>query len=138
MATAKAPSSPQMFGSLVGRDGRLTQEGLLMLEGIWRQIVAGYVIVPCEATTTSNAIALVPLLHKEGGATYADHMTFSAVADATTSGSVTATVGDLPSVKVYKDGGSTQAAAGDIVSGRLYLFIFNSALNGGAGGLVLK
>lgn len=138
MALGQAPSSPQLFGALVGRDGRLTQEGLLMLEGIWRQVVAGFVIVPCQCVSTGNALELTPIMHREGEATYANHMPFSAVADATTAGSVTASVGALPVVKVYKDGGSTQAGAGDIVSGRLYLFIYNSALDGGNGGLVLK
>ena len=138
MASKKPPSSPQLFGSLVDREGRLTTEGLLFMEGIWRQIVAGYVIVPCNVASASNVLTLTPTLNKEGAATYGDHMTFSGVADATSTGSVTARVGELPTLKVYKDGGSTQAGSGDIVSGRLYLFIYNSALDSGNGGLVLK
>lgn len=138
MATSKAPNSPQLFGAIVGRDGRLTQEGVILLEGIWRQVVAGFVIVPCQSVMATNIYTLTPTLHREGGATYADHMTFAAVADATSTGDASAAVDSLPTLKVYKDGGSTRASTGDIVSGRLYLFIYNSALDSGNGGLVLK
>jgi len=99
-------------------------------------------IIPCEATGT-NVITMTPL-HPVSPLIDAyrvfDRFTF--VAANTSTGSVTATVvperGTLATLKVYKDGGSTQAGSGDVVVGRLYDAVFNDALDGGAGGLVLK
>ena len=138
MATENAPSAPLFLASLVDRGGMLTQEGLAFLEGVWKQIVAGYVIVPCVASTDTDAITLSPRMHKEGGATYADHMAFSFVADADSAGPVTIGVGGLPQVNAYIDGGATQANAGDVLTDRLYLVLYNSLLDTGNGGFVLK
>lgn len=99
-------------------------------------------IIPCNATGT-NVITLTPLYPVapliEG---YRDFDRFTFVAANTSTGSITATVvperGALATLKVYKDGGSTQAGSGDVVAGRIYDAVFNDALDGGAGGLVLK
>jgi hypothetical protein len=99
-------------------------------------------VIPCSASTTSNKITLtpndaMPLL--EG---YRDFEVFVFVADATSSGDVTATVvpltGTLDTLKVFIDDGATQATTGDIVSGSLYAFYFNDALDSAAGGFVAK
>jgi hypothetical protein len=99
-------------------------------------------VIPCEATGT-NLITLTPLfpvaplldIYRSF-----DRFTFVAAVDST--GSVTATVvpqrGTLATLKVYKNGGATQAGAGDVLAGRLYDAIFNDALDAGVGGLVLK
>lgn len=137
-----SPNRPQDKYQFVSGDTfRLTQYGLQTLEQMWNQLSATFGIVPCEATTALNVITLRPRLNGEGGRTYGDHMAFSFVADATTTGSVTAkVVGDntLATIKVYIDGGATQAGNNDILINRLYLLFYNSALDTGAGGLVLK
>lgn len=136
MALAVAPDSPRLVAEFTARDGRLSPGGMSFLEQMWRQVVAGFVVVPCEASGT-NALTLTPILHQEGGATYADGMLFSFVAVATSTGAVTAVLGDLPSVKVYKDGGATQAGSGDVVASDLHLAAYVAALDSGNGGLVL-
>lgn len=99
-------------------------------------------VIPCEATGT-NLITLTPLYPVAPLIdAYRSFDRFVFVAANTSSGSVTATVaperGTLATLKIYKDGGSTQAGSGDVVAGRLYDAVFNDALDGGAGGLVLK
>jgi hypothetical protein len=140
MAQNEAPNAPQRAFQFVDpQTGFLTQHGLVHLDQIWRQISAGFAIVPCVITQASpNVLIMTPRLHEEGARTYGDYMCFAGVAAATSTGSVTATLGELASVKVYKDGGATQAGTGDIVSARLYLFLYNSVLDAGNGGLVLK
>lgn len=142
MAQAESPDVPRSDIQLVDpRTGRLTNGGALFLDQMWRQIAAGFVVVPCRSVTTGTddeIITLTPTMHKEGGRIYADHEVYAAVADKTVDGLVTARVGSLAFLKVYKDGGATQANVGDILVGRLYLYIYVSALDAGAGGLVLK
>lgn len=144
MADTKAPNPPRLDQNVIDpRTGGFTQQGYMMMQGIWRQIAAGFVIVPCTASTTANLITLTPKLHEEGAAAYGDYMTFAFVADASVSGVTTAKVQTraakaLATIKVYASGGSAQATTGDIVATRLYLAIYNSALDGGAGGLVIK
>jgi len=142
MAQGEAPNIPRGNTQFVDKDGMLTPEGLLLLEQYWRQIAAGFVTVPCVASG-ANLITLTPTLHREGARTYADHMVFAAVAAATSTDAVTAKVADaagnaLATLKVYVDGGATQAGTGDVVADRLYFFVYAAALDGGAGGLVLK
>lgn len=144
MALDRAPSTPQANRRFVDLGGIPTLPSHTVLEEMWRQVVAGFVIVPCVATGTANAIVLTPRLHKEGAANLGDHMAFAFVAGATSTGPVTvvlqtpgAAAGAFPIVKVYKNGGATQAGAGDIVTGVLYLVLFNDALDSGAGGYVI-
>jgi len=138
MAQNQAPNRPlHNFPFVDARTGNLTQQGLAVLEQLWRQVAAGFVVVPCTAAGT-NVITLTPTLHAEGARTYADHMVFAAVAANTTTGLATGKVGTLATIKVYKTDGAAQATTGDIVADSLYLFVYNSALDGGAGGLVLK
>lgn len=136
------PSAPRTTAPLVHKDGRLTNEGQFMLEGLWRHVVAGFVIVPCTASG-KNVITLTATLHREGARTYEDGMTFQFVAAETSDGAVTAKVQDaegkaLDTIKVFVTDGAAQAGAGDVTADRLYLAIYNSALDSGAGGLVLK
>lgn len=143
MALPQAPSSPRQEFEFVSRDTfGLTQYGLTFLEDLWRQIAAGFVIVPCGASMASNVITLTPLLHDEGARSYATGMTFQFKAPATSSGTVTALLSgsdrDLTTVKVYASPGTTQANSGDIVSGGIYLLIYDETLDSGNGGFVLK
>lgn len=145
MSQDLSPNRPQDKYQFVSLDtGRLTQYGLQTLEQMWNQIGATFGICPCEAVTTLNVIALTPRLNAEGGRSYGDGMAFSFVADATTSGAVTSFVkgrGDsepLATIKVFKDGGATQAGNNDIIANRLYTFHYNSALDSNNGGFVVK
>lgn len=121
--------------------GALSTHGLLLLSE-WRDFLVGINrIIPCNASGT-NVITLTPLTAAPLIEKYVDHETYRFVALNSTTNSVTATVvprkGTLSTLKVYIDGGSTQAGNGDITAGRLYDAIYNSALDTAAGGFVLK
>jgi hypothetical protein len=132
-----APSEPNEFIQLVDpRTGRLTPDGIDLLTETWRQIVAGFAVVPCTASGT-NAITLSPKLHQEGKETYGDAMAFAFEAANTSTGSVTIQLGELTAVNAYLTNGSVQAGSGDVVDGRIYLAIYWSSLNSGNGGFVL-
>lgn len=128
--------------------------GLYTMQELQRQNKArNYVvgmgrIIPCSCTGT-NVLTLTPngngsqdgespLL--EGDYKFGD--TFLAVAENTSTGAVTATVvpktGTLPSLKVYKDNGASQAGSGDITQNLLYSFQYAPHLDGNAGGFVRK
>ena len=121
--------------------GSLTSHGLQLLAKFRDYVNGGNRVIPCSASGT-NVITLTPNDATPFLEKYVDHEIFVFVAASTSTGTVTATVvpktGTLSTLKVYVSGGSTQANAGDVVSGRLYLAIYNSALDGGSGGLVLK
>lgn len=136
MALDRAPNALRATQRITDRDGNPTRDAHTVIEEMWRQVVAGFVIVPCVATGT-NALALTPRLHKEGGANYGTGMAWSFVAVNTSTGAVTAAVGAQLAKKVYKDAGATQAGSGDLVDDSLYLLVYNAALDGGLGGFVL-
>lgn len=123
------------------RSGRLSDHGKMFLEQMWRQLSAGFPIVPVTITGT-NDLTLTPTLGGEGAASYGNYMAWVGVAANTSTGAVTGHVASdsktLATVKIYKTAGAAQAGAGDLVAGSLYLFIYNSALDTSAGGLVLK
>ncbi len=142
MAQTEAPSQPQRDFQFVDDVGRLTQYGISFLTSLWRQVNDGRTIIPCAAGMAANVITLTPDLSDEGASTYADCLTFAALMLSTSTGNVTAKVASgtktLDTVKVLKSDGAAQAAAGDVVSGNLYLFVYHSSLDGGAGAFVLK
>lgn len=109
----------------------------------FRQYInGGNRVIPCSASTTSNKITLTPNDASPLIEGYRDFDIFPFVADATSSGTVTATVvpanGTLATLKVYKTDGAAQATTSDIVSGSFYLLCFVDTLDSSAGGLVLK
>lgn len=145
MPQIEAPSPPRQDDIFVDvKTGRLTPRGMAIVDEIWRQIAAGHVNIPCTITSAANVYTLVPRMHEEGARAYGNHMVFVGPADAGSTAAVTAKVQSasgtkiLSTVKVYINGGSTQAGNLDITAGRLYLWIYSSALDAGAGGLVLK
>ena len=138
MAQDKAPNRLRRDEPLVDpRTGLLTTVGFSVIDQLWRQVAAGFVTVPCTATGT-NAIVLTPTLHKEGGLVLGNHMGFSFEAVATSSGLVTVKLADQIALKAYITNGATQANTGDVVDGSLYLALYLSTLDGGAGGFVIK
>lgn len=97
---------------------------------------------PCNASTTTNFITLTPLDAHPLIEKYVAFESYGFVADATTSGNVTATIvpktGALATLKVFKTNGAAQAGNNDIVSGSFYWLVYCDHLDGGAGGFVLK
>lgn len=141
MPQTSAPSQPKEQFKFINLDtGRLTDYGVKTLEAIWNQIAAGPGIISCNAVTTGNVIALTPRMHREGARAYGQHFVWAFTADATTSAAVTAFVTDgtdaLATIKVYITNGASQAGLNDITATRSYLFLYNSAFDGGAGGFV--
>ena len=141
MAQTTAPSPFQVTWPFVDSNTfGLTEEGFNHLYELWRQVVAGFVNVPCNITQASiNVIQLDPVLNIEGANAYGNGMIFSGKIVTTTTGAVTGRVGKkLSTVKFFKNNGLTQAGIGDLIAGGLYLFIYEKSLNAGAGGLVIK
>lgn len=127
--------------------------GFYTMEEVQRQNKArNYVvgmgrIIPCSCAGT-NTLALTPngsgTEDGEGplieGYRFGDVFLF--VAAETSTGSVTATVvpktGTLATLKVYINGGASQAGSGDITQGRVYLGVFVYSLDANAGGIVIR
>lgn len=144
MPQKDAPTSPRADERVIDSNGRFTKNAYSTLQQIWRQVAAGHVVIPVEITNVGNKYTLVPKLHQEGAESYGDHMVFCGPASAASTGSVTAEVKSashhktLPTIKVYKNNGLAQAGSGDVADGAFYLWIYVEALDGGAGGFVLK
>lgn len=138
MARNSPPTEPDNRISFVDGDRfALTDAGLNRIQELWRQVVAGYVNVPCVISQDSvNALQLTPVLHREGGAIYGTGMMYSGKIVATTTGLVTAQVGKLGFLKVFKLNGTAQADTGDLVIGGVYNFLCDMSLDSNAGGLV--
>lgn len=95
--------------------------------------VAGWATVACSASGT-NAITLTPLLSGFVPQPYADHMAFAFRAAADSTGAVTLGVGSQPQKPVFGADGVSQLGAGAVLAERVYVAVYNSALNSGAGG----
>lgn len=124
------------------RTGIPTPYFVELLQEVQRFVNGESRVIPCNASGT-NTITLTPLsISPLLGARYVSHEIFSFVAENDSTGPVDATVrppkGTLPTIKVYVDGGATQADAGDVLAGRFYLGCFVDGLDSGSGGLVLK
>lgn len=143
MAQDHSPNRPQYNLPFVEPGtGLMSRPGMNVVDQMWKQIAAGFVIVPVTITGT-NVLTMTPRLQSEGGVTYGDGMTWCGAAASTSTGTVTAFVntaqyGSLATIKVFTSPGLVQAGAGDVVQFGVYLFVFNSALDSGAGGFVLK
>ncbi len=88
-------------------------------------------IIPCGVTGT-NALSLLPLANVPAVTAYANYMTFSGVAAADNTGPVTAGVGSLGSLGVYKDtaAGPVALAGAEIQAGNLITLTYDAGLNG--------
>lgn len=115
--------------SLVALDNNFTTFGAL-------------VPVPCSIsgtnslTLTQNAAGLVPT---PTVAAYTTDMLFTGVASATNTGAVTATVGSVGFLNVYKDtaAGPVLLTGGEIVANNAISLRYDAALGSGAGGFHL-
>lgn len=124
--------------------GNLTNSGRLALQQMHDYVVNISRMFPCNASTTSNVITLTLLPVQPQVNQYASYDTYGFVADATSSGPVSALVvtasagGTLPTLNVYKSHGSAQATMSDITQNLQYFLTYVDTLNSGAGGFVLR
>jgi len=126
----------------VDDNGNLTGTGRLALQQLRGYVVNMNRMIPCNASTTSNTITLTLLSVQPQVDKYVSYETYGFVADATTSGNVSAKVitdeGTLATLKVYKDNGGTRAGASDITQDRQYFLTYVDSLDSAAGGFVLR
>ena len=102
--------------------------------------------VACSCSSTSNTYTLTPNPGAQAIVGYFDYEEFAFVADAGSTGPVSATVvpngpaasSTLPTLPVYKQNGAAQADNGDLTVGLQYNLTFADVLNGGVGGFVLR
>lgn len=124
------------------KTGLPTQEFLLAYQNLLAYNNAGNRVIPCSASSASNVITLTPNDAAPQLKGYRDYDIFVFVADAGSTGPVTATAvpknGTLATLKVYKTDGAAQADTGDIVSGSLYLLVVADAFDSANGGFILK
>lgn len=97
-------------------------------------------LLPCAVSGT-NALTLT-LLNASNSPTvsvYSNYAAFTFVAGNSNTGAVTATVGTIGALNVYKNSvaGPVALVAGDIIAGNSYQLTYNSALNAGAGGFLI-
>lgn len=94
--------------------------------------------IPCTASGT-NAIALTQEAGFYTVTAYGNNMQFSAVAAGNNSGPVTAQLGSLGALNVYKDSaaGPVALTGNEIISGNAFTLLYDIALNSGAGGFHL-
>lgn len=92
-------------------------------------------IIPCSVTGT-NAITLTPGGNTPTVSAYANYQQFSFIAGANNTTTVTAQIGALGLLSVYKNttAGPTALSANNIIAGNVYVLVYDSALSGGAGG----
>lgn len=123
-------------------NGNLTNVGRIALQQMRNFIVSMNRTMPCDASTTTNVITLTLLAVQPQVDKYVSYEKFAFVADANTTGAVTAKVvtatGTLATLKVYKTNGSAQAGNGDIVINLQYELTYADSLDSGNGGFVLR
>lgn len=133
------PSQGMQF---VDEKGYLTASGRISLQKMRDYIVNMNRVMPCNASTTSNVITLTLLAVQPLVSQYGSYDTYGFVADATSTGNLSALVvtaqGTLATLNVYKANGATRATTGDVVLGSQYFLTYTDSLNTNAGGFVLR
>jgi hypothetical protein len=91
--------------------------------------------IPCS-TAGTNALALTPLANSPTVTQYANYGAFSGVVAVTNTTAVTAQVGSLPALAVYKDtsAGPAVLTGGELVAGNAFYLVYDAALNSNTGG----
>ena len=95
--------------------------------------------IPCGVSGT-NDLTLTPLTSTPTVASYSNYMQFTGVASATNTGPMTAVVGGLAALPIYRNtvDGPMALGGGEIaISGTISL-LYDLALNGGGGGFHLQ
>lgn len=88
----------------------------------------------------TNSLTLTPQTDTPAVGAYQTGNVFVGVAAGTNTGAVTLAVGSLGALSVYKDtsAGPAVLSAGEIFIGNAYGFVYDAALNAGAGGFHLQ
>lgn len=121
---------PVIFGTITATSGFLS-----LLDQNFNALGA---LVPVQCTCAgTNAYTLTPIANNPTVNAYANYQPFLFTASATSTGAVTLKFGSLAALNAYGPDGTTQLTTGNIVLGSMYIFYFNSALNGGLGGFTL-
>lgn len=94
--------------------------------------------IPCTAAGT-NTVTMTPAANTPTISAYADGNQFSGVAANTNTSAVTAQIGSLPALNVYKDSlaGPVALTGGEIIASNAFTLRYDAALNSGAGGFHL-
>jgi len=123
-------SLPTTFASLTTATGALLDGNFAALGALTP--------IPCGVAGT-NVLTLSPAPNTPTVVSYADYGQFVTVAVSTNTGAVTAGVGSLASLGVYKDTTSGPAAlvSNDVVAGNVVALVYDAALAAGAGGFHL-
>lgn len=139
-----APTNKIAF---VDEDTRLLSNvGISFLKQLQSYLTGISRTMPCSCTSALNVYTLTLTPGGPAMIGYFDYEVWPFVADATSTGTITATVvpngpaagSVLPTLPVYKNNGGTAAGAGDITISRQYTFTYVDSLNSGAGGFVLR
>lgn len=96
-------------------------------------------VIPCAVAGT-NDIVLTPTAGKTPVlSAYANYLRFSGVVVISNSGAVTARIGALAILNVYKDSpsGPVVCTGGELIAGCMFTLVYDLALNSGAGGFHL-
>ena len=104
-------------------------------DNVTANIQAGQLNGTSYSAAGTNAITLSPLSGTPTPTAYANYTTAVFSAPATSTGPVTLQVGTLGYLPAYING--VQATTGQIQAGEAVIAVYNSALNGGAGGFSL-
>lgn len=143
-ASAQIPAIQQATRSVpfVDGSGNLTISGKQAMDALFNFVNGCSRFIPCNASTTTNVITLTMLATSPLVKQYSDFDTYQFVADATSTGNLSALVvtpqGSLTTLNVYKTNGSTRAGSGDVTSGLQYQLTYTDSLNSGNGGFVLR
>lgn len=95
-------------------------------------------VLPCTVAGT-NTLTLTLAVNTPTISAYANYLRFSGVAAASNTSTVTAQIGSLTALPVYKDSpsGPIALSGGEIIAGNAFTLVYDSALNSGNGGFHL-
>lgn len=94
--------------------------------------------IPCTVTGT-NVLALTPIANTPTVSVYNPAQRFSGVVSATNTTAVTAQVGSLAALNVYKDSpsGPVVLSGNELIANNAFTLVYDAALNTGVGGFHL-
>lgn len=111
------------YGSTTGRWLRLDLSNLTSTQTIVQTTASG-----------TNTILLTPITGAPTVTSYSNNQLFGFYAAGNSTSSVTLNVSGQEAKNAYHNDGTLQVGSGGLISGRYYIFAYNTNLNGGAGG----
>lgn len=103
-------------------------------------ILSALVPIPCTVGGLGNDLVLTSTTGAAALTSYANYMQFIGVVVAANTGPMTARVGSLAVLGIYKDtaAGPVALTGAEIKVGNIFILIYDSALASGAGGFHIK